>query len=84
MHERYEKTAFMMLLGIISIMRGEKSDPGVESMGLWGAGKETSESMFLLVGYRLCVCAALEASSRRYSPRGSEVKRGRTLLDESG
>ena len=67
-------------------MRGEKSDPGVESMGLWDAGRETGESMsmFLLVGYRLCVCAALEASSRRCSPRGSEVKSGRTVLDESG
>ena len=53
MHEKYDKTAFMILLGIISIMRGEKKRP---TGGMHGVVRrreaKTSKSMrmFLLAG----------------------------------
>jgi hypothetical protein len=54
----------------------------------WGSeaqgGKDQQEHEDVLAGrYRLCVCAPLEHGSRRCRPRGGEVKRGRSFLDES-
>jgi hypothetical protein len=66
-------------------MRGEKKRSSGGIHGEVQGGKDLQEHEDVRIDrYRLSVCAQLEHGSRCGSPRGGEVNRGRSFVNERG